>query len=281
MALAENRIITSAMTNSLSIAVAGAAGRMGRQLIAASLAAKHTITGGTETADSLFLSEDLGVLADKKPIGLKPVTDVVSAAANASIWIDFTVPAATLAALESLRHTGVQAVIIGTTGFSDEEEQAIARAAEHFAIVKAGNFSLGVNLMTALTKIAAERLGPDWDIEISETHHRRKVDAPSGTALMIGEAAAEGRGKPLSDLRDAPYDGPSAKRVSGKIGFAVRRMGGVIGEHEATFGSEKELLTIGHVALERSVFAEGALEAARWATSAEPGLYNMDDVLDL
>lgn len=281
MALASNVAITSVMTQSLSIAVAGAAGRMGRQIIAASIAGKHTITGGTETADSPYLSEDLGVLADKKPIGLKPVTDVVSAAANASVWIDFTVPAATLAALESLRHTAVQAVVIGTTGFSEEDERVIERAGDHFAIVKAGNFSLGVNLMTALTKFAAARLGPEWDIEISETHHRRKIDAPSGTAFMIGEAAAEGRGKPLSDLRAAPYDGPSAKRDPGKIGFAVRRMGGVIGEHEATFGSEKELLTIGHVALERSVFAEGALEAARWAMSAKPGLYNMDDVLDL
>jgi len=252
MALGSNVTITSDMTKSLSIAVAGAGGRMG-----------------------------LGELGGGKPIGLKPVTDVVSAAATASVWVDFTVPAATLAALESLRHTGVQAVVIGTTGFSAEEEQLLERAGEHFAIVKAGNFSLGVNLMTALTRIAASSLGPDWDIEILETHHRRKIDAPSGTALMLGEAAAEGRGKPLSDLRAAPYDGPSAKRETGKIGFAVRRMGDVIGQHDATFGSEKELLTIGHSALDRSVFAEGAIEAARWAASAKAGFYNMEDVLGL
>lgn len=281
MALRRNLIITSAMTNSLSIAVAGAAGRMGRQLIAAGLAANHKITGGTEAAESANLSQDLGALAGVKAIGLKPVTDVVNAAANASVWIDFTVPAATLAALESLRHTAVHAVVIGTTGFTAEQEEAIAQAGKHFAIVKAGNFSLGVNLMTALTKIAAESLGPEWDIEILETHHRRKVDAPSGTALMLGEAAAEGRGQPLADLRQAPYDGPSAKRETGKIGFAVRRMGDVIGQHEATFGSEKELLTIGHTALDRSVFAEGAIEAARWAAKAEPGYYNMEDVLGL
>ena len=269
------------MKTPLSIAVAGAAGRMGRQLIATSLTAKHNITGGTEAAHSPHLSEDLGELAGAKAIGLKPVTDVVSAAATASVWIDFTVPAATLAALESLRHTGVHAVIIGTTGFSPDEEQAIAQAAEHFAIVKAGNFSLGVNLMTALTKIAASRLGPDWDIEILETHHRRKIDAPSGTALMLGQAAADGRGKSLSELQAAPYDGPSAKRERGTIGFAVRRMGDVIGQHEATFGSEKELLSIGHAALDRSVFAEGAMEAASWAMTASPGLYNMHDVLGL
>jgi len=254
---------------------------MGRQLIAAGLAAKHTISGGTEAAQSAHLSTDLGELAGGKAIGLKPVTDVVLAAATASVWMDFTVPAATLAALESLRHTGVHAVVVGTTGFTDAEEKTIERAGEHFAIVKAGNFSLGVNLMTALTKIAASSLGPDWDIEITETHHRRKIDAPSGTALMLGDAAAEGRGKPLSDLRAAPYDGPSAKREPGKIGFAVRRMGDVIGQHEAAFGSEKELLTIGHSALDRSVFAEGAVEAARWAMNAKPGYYNMQDVLGL
>ena len=269
------------MTNSLSIAIAGAAGRMGRQLIATSIAANHQITGGTESAQSPSLKDDLGELAGMKPIGLSPVTDVVNAAATASVWIDFTTPAATLAALESLRHTGVHAVIIGTTGFSETEENTIRKAAEHFAIVKAGNFSLGVTLMTALTKLAASRLGADWDIEILETHHRRKLDAPSGTALMLGEAAAEGRGHSLSDLRAAPYDVPKAKRETGTIGFSVRRMGDVIGEHEVALGSEKELLKIGHVALDRSVFAEGALEAARWAMTAKPGFYDMNAVLDL
>ena len=254
---------------------------MGRQLISVSLAAGHTITGGTETAQSPHLKNDLGELAGAKPLGLKPVTDVVNAASNASVWIDFTVPAATLAALEALRHTGVQVVVIGTTGFSDEETRAIERAADHFAIVKAGNFSLGVNLMLALTKLATSRLGPDWDIEIMETHHRRKVDAPSGTALMIGEAAADGRGHPLGDLQAPPYDGPSAKREAGTIGFAVRRMGDVIGDHQIAIGSDKEILTIGHTALDRSVFAEGALQAAIWAMSADPGLYSMDDVLAL
>ena len=269
------------MSNPLSIAVAGAAGRMGRQLMAAILASGHTLTGGTEAAQSVHLDEDLGTLAGGQPIGLKPVTDPVHAAANASVWVDFTTPPATLAALESLRHTGVQAVIIGTTGFSEEEMRQVARAGQHFAIVKAGNFSLGVTLMSALTRIAAARLGTDWDIEISETHHRRKVDAPSGTALMLGEAAAAGRGRTLEDLRAAPYDGPDARRHSGTIGFAVRRAGDVIGQHEVLFGSEKELLTIGHVATDRAVFAEGALQAARWAVTAEPGLYGMEDVLGL
>ncbi len=254
---------------------------MGRQLIAASLSAGHTITGGTETAQSPHLKHDLGELAGQKPIGLTPVTDVVNAAGNASVWIDFTTPAATLVALETLRHTGVQTIVIGTTGFTETESRAIERAAQHFAIVKAGNFSLGVNLMLALTKLAASRLGPDWDIEILETHHRRKMDAPSGTALMLGEAAADGRGHPLSDLQAPPYSGTSAKRESGTIGFAVRRMGDVIGAHEVAIGSDKEILTIGHTALDRAVFAEGALHAAAWAMNAAPGLYTMNDVLAL
>lgn len=281
MALRANLAITWAMTHSLSIAIAGAAGRMGRQLVAASLATGHSVTGGTETAQSPHLNEDLGELAGGKALGLSPVTDVVNAASNASVWIDFTVPSATLVALEALRHTGVRAVIIGTTGFTEAEEKAIERAGEHFAIVKAGNFSLGVNLMLALTKLAASRLGPEWDIEILETHHRRKVDAPSGTALMIGEAAAAGRGHPLSDLQAPPYSGRSAKREKGAIGFAVRRMGDVIGAHEVAIGSDKEVLTIGHTALDRSVFAEGAVEAAKWAMQVEPGLYNMNDVLGI
>lgn len=265
----------------MNIAVAGAAGRMGRQLISAGLSAGHAIVGGTEAAASDNLTQDLGELAGRKALGIRPVTDVVLAAENASAWIDFTTPAATLAALESLRHTAVHAVIIGTTGFSEADEDMIARAADHFAIVKAGNFSLGVALMTALTKMAASKLGNGWDIEILETHHRRKVDAPSGTALMIGDAAAQGRGQNLENLRAKPYHGVSAKRVPGQIGFSVRRMGDVIGQHEVTFGSDLEVLTIGHNALDRSVFAEGAITAAAWAMAAQPGLYSMEDVLDL
>lgn len=269
------------MTQSLSIAIAGAAGRMGRQLVEASLKAGHAVTGGTEAAQSPHLDTDLGELAGSKALGLMPVTDVVNAAAAANVWIDFTVPVATIGALEALRHTGVHAVIIGTTGFSDVELKEIKRASEHFAIVKAGNFSLGVTLLTALTKLAASRLGPDWDIEILETHHRRKVDAPSGTALMLGEAAAEGRGHPLEELRAPPYDGITGEREAGSIGFSVRRIGDVIGEHEVLIGSDKEIVRIGHTALDRSVFAEGAITAARWAVDQKPGLYDMTDVLGL
>ena len=171
--------------------------------------------------------------------------------------------------------------MIGTTGFSDDEEEAIKKASAKIAIMKSGNYSLGVNLLAALTKMAAARLGADWDIEILETHHRRKVDAPSGTALLLGDAAADGRGSDLSDLRSAPYDGPDAERQSGQIGFAVRRSGGVIGEHEVTFASEMEILSLSHTALDRAVFARGALAAAAWVSTQPPGLYDMGDMLDL
>ncbi|ABI76525.1 dihydrodipicolinate reductase [Hyphomonas neptunium ATCC 15444] len=267
--------------NPLSVAIAGIAGRMGRQLAAVSIDRGVRITGATEVAAANAYGEDIGLLAGRRAIGLHPVADAAGAAAGAGVWIDFTRPEATLAALKALASTSVRAAIIGTTGFTAAEEDAIAAASSRFAIVKAGNFSIGVNLLEALTRLAASRLGTEWDIEVLETHHRMKADAPSGTALMLGAAAAEGRGAPLSDLRAAPYDGPDAQRETGQIGFSVRRAGGVIGEHEVTFGSEKELIRLSHTALDRSVFAEGALHAAAWAVSQPPGLYDMNDVLGL
>lgn len=264
-----------------SLAIAGVAGRMGRQLAAVAIDRGIRIIGGTEAAGAGVYGEDIGMLAGRRAIGLKPVGDVLQAADGAAVWIDFTRPAATLAALDALGGASVRAAVIGTTGFSEAEEAEIAAAARRLAIVKAGNFSIGVNLLEALTRLAASRLGTDWDIEVLETHHRMKADAPSGTALMLGEAAAEGRGAALAGLRAAPYDGPEARRVRGEIGFAVRRAGGVIGEHEVTFGAEKELIRLSHIALDRSVFAEGALHAANWAAGQPPGLYNMNDVLGL
>ncbi len=264
------------------IAIAGVAGRMGRQLVLTSLNAGHRLTGGTEVPDSPDRETDIGLLAGlPDPLGLMPTSDPVEAAAEAQVWIDFTAPSATLAALQGLRHTNVQAVVIGTTGFSALEDNQIRAAAGEFAIVKAGNFSLGVNLLTALTRLVAARLGEDWDIEISETHHRHKVDAPSGTAIMLGEAAARGRGAPLQQLRRAAYDGPNSTRKSGEIAFSVRRAGGVVGDHEALFASEREVVSLSHRALDRAVFADGAVKAAEWALTQPPGLYDMEDVLGL
>lgn len=269
------------MTNRLSIAVAGAAGRMGRQIIGAAASRNHQITGGTEAPDSPYLNEDLGVLAGIQLLGSTPSGTISAAAATADTWIDFTRPTVTLAALDGLTSSSVKTVVIGTTGFSSQDEEALARHAERFAIVKAGNFSLGVALLSALTQIAAEKLGDGWDIDIFEAHHRNKIDAPSGTALMLGDAAAEGRGSALEALQSPPYYGPEAKREAGKIGFASSRTGDVIGEHEVRFGSDTELIKLSHMALNRRVFAEGAIKAAEWASDQPPGHYGINDVLGL
>lgn len=269
------------MTLSLNIAIAGAAGRMGRQLVNAAIDSGHKISGGSEAPGSTALGQDIGSLAGLKDLGVLAHAGIGEAAKGAGVWIDFTVPRATLTALSALPRLGVKAAVIGTTGFTGAEERQIAEAAANIAIVKAGNFSLGVNLMEALVRQAAARLGEDWDIEVLETHHRRKVDAPSGTALMLGQAAADGRGHPLADLKTAPYDGPDAKREAGKIGFAVRRSGGVIGDHEVTFASDMEIVSLQHTALDRAVFAHGAIKAAEWAANQAPGLYEMSDVLGI
>lgn len=267
------------MTSRLNIAVAGCAGRMGRQLVKAAHGAGHGLSGGSEAPGSAYLGRDLGSVAGLEPLGAVAHAGMSEAGKGADVWIDFTVPSATLMALSMLPSLGVKAAIVGTTGFSDADLSQVETASERIAIVKAGNFSLGVNLLEALVRQAAARLGEDWDIEILETHHNRKIDAPSGTALMLGEAAAEGRGKPLSALRTGPYDGPDAKRAPGQIGFSVRRMGDVIGEHDVTFGSDMEMVSLSHTALDRAVFAHGAIKAAEWAATQPPGLYDMSDVL--
>lgn len=270
------------MSDTRSFAIAGVAGRMGRQVVQAVLRAGHRVAGGTEMADSPARDTDIALLAGQPdPIGVRPASDPVEAAADAHVWIDFTQPQATLAALHGLRHTNVRTVIIGTTGFTAAQEAEIAAAARHFALVKAGNFSLGVNLLVAVTRLVAARLGPDWDIEILETHHKRKLDAPSGTALMLGDAAAAGRGSALETLRRAPYNGPDAQRIEGEIAFSVRRAGGVIGDHEALFASDSEIVSLSHRALDRMVFADGAVRAAEWALAQPAGLYDMEDVLGL
>jgi 4-hydroxy-tetrahydrodipicolinate reductase len=252
----------------LSIAIAGVAGRMGSALTrAAGADARFRVVGGTERGGAAC--GDVGF----------PVSDsAASAAAQADVWIDFTAPAATLEALDALVGTKVRAAIIGTTGFSADEEARIGERAKRIAIVRSGNFSLGVNLLAALVEQVAGKLGPAWDIEISEAHHRRKLDAPSGTALLLGDAATKGRGTTLAAVR---RDDARGARPEGSIGFAVTRGGGIIGKHEVMFASEREVLTLSHEALDRAVFADGALAAAFWAADKPAGLYSMRDVLGL
>lgn len=196
------------------------------------------------------------------------------------VVIDFSTAEASVALARSAAETGGPALVIGSTGFTAEQEAELEKAAEKVAIVRSGNFSLGVNILIGLVQHAAQRLdAQDWDIEVTEAHHRRKVDAPSGTALMLGEAAAEGRFSDLADLRLKPYDGITGERPAGKIGFSSIRAGGIVGEHTVMFASEDEVLTLSHSAIDRSLFAKGAVAAAAWVRTRRPGLYDMQDVL--
>ncbi len=196
------------------------------------------------------------------------------------VIIDFSTADASVELARACAARGGPALVIGSTGLSPEQEGEILEASEKIAIVRSGNFSLGVNILIGLVQHAAQRLdAADWDIEIAEAHHRRKVDAPSGTALMLGEAAAEGRGEDLPDLRAAPWDGITGPRPEGKIGFSSLRAGGIVGEHTVMFASDDEVLTLSHSAIDRALFAKGAVAAAAWVRSRKPGLYDMQDVL--
>ena len=196
------------------------------------------------------------------------------------VVIDFSTADASVELALACADKGGPALVIGSTGLTPEQDADILKAAEKIAIVRSGNFSLGVNILIGLVEHAAQRLDArDWDIEILETHHRRKVDAPSGTALMLGEAAAAGRDVDLAEVRSAPYDRIDGVREEGSIGFASLRAGGVIGEHTVLFASDDETLTLSHSAIDRSLFAKGAVAAAAWVRSRPPGLYDMQDVL--
>jgi 4-hydroxy-tetrahydrodipicolinate reductase len=196
------------------------------------------------------------------------------------VIIDFSTPDASVELAQACAERGGPALVIGSTGLSPEQDAEILKAAETVAIVRSGNFSLGVNILIGLVEHAALRLDArDWDIEITEAHHRRKVDAPSGTALMLGEAAASGRNEDLDAVRAAPWDGITGPRESGKIGFSSIRAGGIIGDHTVLFASDDEVLTLSHSAIDRSLFARGAVAAAAWVRNRKPGLYDMQDVL--
>jgi 4-hydroxy-tetrahydrodipicolinate reductase len=201
------------------------------------------------------------------------------ALALADVVIDFTAPAASVELAEACAARGGPALVIGSTGFEPAELAAIATASKSVAIVRSGSYSLGLNMMTGLVEQAARALGPDADIEILEAHHRFKVDAPSGTALMLGEAAARGRGVDLDDVARRARDGVTGPRPADEIGFAVLRGGSIVGEHSVGFLSQGETLTLSHSAGDRSMFARGAIAAALWVVERPPGEYDMRDVL--
>lgn len=260
----------------------GAAGRMGRALARATMEnGAAELVGGTEPEDSPHVGADLGTLAGGEPIGVTVSTDAAAVIAGADAILDFTRPAPTVAFARQCAAAG-KIHIIGTTGFSEDDEKAIAEAAANGAtIVKAGNMSLGVNLLVAMTRKVAAALDADFDIEVVEMHHRHKVDAPSGTALMLGQAAADGRGVDLNEASVRVRDGNTGERERGSIGFATLRGGSVVGEHSVIFAGEGERVELTHIASDRSIFARGAVKAATWAEGKPAGLYTMMDVLGL
>jgi 4-hydroxy-tetrahydrodipicolinate reductase len=271
----------SAANSVLRVVIAGAGGRMGRTLIHAVAATKGvTLSGATDAPDSAVIGRDAGELAGLGKNGVTVAGDAAPLLKQADALIEFAIPAATLAFAELAAQAGLIHVI-GTTGHSAEEEAVIAKAANRATIVKSGNMSLGVNLLAALVKRVAKTLNDDYDIEIVEMHHNKKIDAPSGTALMLGRAAAEGRGIDLNQRAVRGRDGITGARCAGDIGFASLRGGTVVGEHSVIFAGPAERVELTHRAEDRMIFARGALHAALWARGKKPGLYSMADVLGL
>ncbi len=263
----------------LRIIVAGAAGRMGRMVVRAIHEGRgQALAGALEREDSPWLGHDPGALAGCPASGLSIVDDPLPLLLNADAIIDFSSPAATVE-LAALAAQARIAHVIGTTGLTEEDLDKIDAAARHAAIVRSGNMSLGVNLLAALTRRAAAALGDEYDIEIVEMHHRMKVDAPSGTALMLGEAAAAARGIALKTHSARGRDGVTGPRRKGDIGFASLRGGTVVGDHSVIFAGDSERVVLSHHAEDRSLFARGAIKAALWAHGRKPGLYSMADVL--
>lgn len=269
------------MTNTPGIVITGASGRMGQMLIKTVMASDRChLAGVLERTGHAWVGQDIGTAMGGATMGVTVSDDALDVFASAQAIIDFTAPAATVA-FAGLAAQARAVHVIGTTGLSDADLKAIDAAARHAVIVRAGNMSLGVNLLTKLTEKVAAALDDDFDIEIIEAHHNQKVDAPSGTALMLGEAAATGRGVKLSEVSDSGRDGITGARKRGDIGFAAIRGGDIVGEHDVLFAAAGERITLRHVATDRAVFARGALKAALWGQNKAPGAYDMMDVLGL
>lgn len=269
------------MSDLPGIVVNGVSGRMGQmlaQLVSESKAVR--LVGALEQAGHDWVGRDIGAAMGGADLGVVVTDDALEAMAKAQAVIDFTVPAATVAMAE-LAAQARAVHVIGTTGLTDGDLVKIKAAARHAVVVRAGNMSLGVNLLVQLTKKVAAALDEDFDIEVIEAHHRHKVDAPSGTALMLGQAAAEGRGVSLANVSDSGRDGITGARKRGDIGFSAVRGGDIVGEHDVMFAADGERIVLRHMATDRAVFARGALKAALWGMGRKPGEYDMLDVLGL
>jgi 4-hydroxy-tetrahydrodipicolinate reductase len=265
----------------MKIAVLGAAGRMGQALTRTVAATPGcVVAGGIEAKGSPAVGRDLGEMAGLEPLGIAITDDPLPVFAAVDGVLDFTTPASTTA-FAALSAQARIVHVIGTTGLSEADEAKIEAAARHATIVKAGNMSQGVNLLAVLTARIAEALGPEFDIEILEMHHRHKRDAPSGTSLLLGEAAAKARGISLEDRGVRTRDGETGPRREGDIGFAALRGGDVVGEHRVIFAGPGERIELAHIATDRGIFARGAVKAALWARGKGPGLYSMKDALGL
>jgi 4-hydroxy-tetrahydrodipicolinate reductase len=266
----------------MRIGVLGCAGRMGRAVIGEVVAAGDlALAGGVEPPGHPALGQDLGVLAGADPVGVAASADAAALLAAADVVIEFSAPEASAAHAALAAERGVGHVI-GTTGLSETHERTLRDAARRTAIMRAANMSLGVNLLLGLTAQVARALGPEaFDIEILEMHHRHKVDAPSGTALALGEAAARGRGVRLGDVAARGRDGLTGARKAGAIGFAALRGGDVVGDHVVVFAGAGERIELAHRATDRRIYARGAVTAARWLWGRPPGLYDMAHVLGL
>ncbi|MGE8296418.1 MAG: 4-hydroxy-tetrahydrodipicolinate reductase [Pseudomonas sp.] len=263
------------------IAVMGAAGRMGKTLIeAVSQAEGATLSAAIDRADSSLIGADAGELVGLGRIGVTLVGDLAAVVDDFDVLIDFTHPSVTLKNLEVCRQAG-KAMVIGTTGFTPEEKQQLSEAARQIPIVFAANFSVGVNLCLKLLDTAARVLGDDVDIEIIEAHHRHKVDAPSGTALRMGEVVAEALGRDLQKVAVYGREGQTGARERETIGFATVRAGDVVGDHTVLFAADGERVEITHKASSRMTFAKGAVRSALWLQQRSPALYDMQDVLGL
>jgi len=269
------------MSDLPGIVVMGASGRMGQMLIRTitdSNAAR--LVGALERPGHAWLGQDVGNAMGGASLGVTVSDDALEAMARAQAVIDFTAPAATVE-MATLAAQARAVHVIGTTGLSPDDLTKLKAAARHATIVRAGNMSLGVNLLVQLTKKVAAALDEDFDIEVIEAHHHNKVDAPSGTALMLGEAAAQGRGVMLDRVSDRGRDGITGARKRGDIGFSAIRGGDIVGEHDVLFAGAGERIVLRHMATDRGIFARGALKAALWGQGQKPGEYDMVDVLGL
>lgn len=263
------------------IVVTGASGRMGQMLVKTILASgKARLVGAIERAGNPSLGRDLGEAMGGPALGVTVTDDPLPAFARAQAVIDFTAPSATVE-FAALAAQARAVHVVGTTGLEPAHFARLDAAARHAVVIQAGNMSLGVNLLARLTQKVAQALDADWDVEIIEAHHRMKVDAPSGTALMLGQAAADGRGVSLDEARVSGRDGMTGARARGSIGFSAVRGGDIVGEHDVLFAGEGERIILRHVATDRSIFARGALRAALWGQGQKPGRYDMMDVLGL